>query len=332
MSQLWIQLLEYARWTPSPHNLQPWKLKILSETESELYYDSKRLLPITDPTGRFCILGLGMFVDSLRIAASSKKYDLEVEYEKQPFDYNSKVPVLFAKLYLKPSNHNEILNPEIIKNRRTSRLPYNNKPISEDLISLFKNETSKFGNSFFASSDQEMVDWIVKLNRDTLFYDLGDKNSRTEIGALLRFSNSEANSKKDGLWSYCFHIPGWFMKVFFNYEKFFELPLIKQLLLAYYENTMRGTRTVAWIQAPFINFDDFINAGYAFNRVWLKMAENDVYLHPFGSVITNPNAHEKLKEKFSIDESKEMVWILLRIGYSEIPPRSLRLDIEDILL
>jgi hypothetical protein len=95
---------------------------------------------------------------------------------------------------------------------------------------------------------------------------------------------------------------------------------------------MRGTRTVAWIQAPFKSFDDFINAGYAFNRVWLKMAENDVYLHPFGSVITNPNAHDKLREKFSIDESKELVWILLRIGYSEIPPRSLRLDLEDILI
>ena len=62
------------------------------------------------------------------------------------------------------------------------------------------------------------------------------------------------------------------------------------------------------------------------------MAEQNVYLHPFGSVITNPNAHEQLKEKFSVDENKEMMWILLRIGYSEIPPRSLRLDTEEIIL
>jgi hypothetical protein len=55
-------------------------------------------------------------------------------------------------------------------------------------------------------------------------------------------------------------------------------------------------------------------------------------MHPFGSVITNPNAHNKMKEKFKLDESKEMVWLILRLGYSNIPPRSLRLDIEDILI
>jgi hypothetical protein len=62
------------------------------------------------------------------------------------------------------------------------------------------------------------------------------------------------------------------------------------------------------------------------------MAEQNVYLHPFGSVITNPNAHERLKEKFHINESNEKMWILLRVGYSDTPPRSLRLDTEEIIL
>jgi hypothetical protein len=62
------------------------------------------------------------------------------------------------------------------------------------------------------------------------------------------------------------------------------------------------------------------------------MQDLNLYLHPFGSVITNPNAHDRLREKFKLNEEKEMVWLLLRVGYSEEPPRSLRLDVDDILI
>ena len=48
----WAELVDYARWSPSPHNVQPWKLRVLSDTEARLYYDPARLLRHTDPTCR----------------------------------------------------------------------------------------------------------------------------------------------------------------------------------------------------------------------------------------------------------------------------------------
>ena len=332
MQNIWVELLDYARWTPTPHNVQSWKVKIISDSHAELFYEPKRLLPVTDPAGAFCTIGLAMFVDTLKLAANKHKLDINVTYEKKPFDFNSPSPVLFAKLELIPTTKVENLDRELIKNRRTSRLPYKNQAVSEELIKKFQAETEVFGHHFNASSNEEMVNWVMDLNKETLFYDLGEDQARKEIGALLRYTNKQAEATKDGLWSYCFNIPGWFMKIFFDYEKFFELPVVKQILLSFYGRTMRGTKTVAWMQGPFRKFDDYINAGYAFNRLWLKMAEQNVYLHPFGSVITNPNAHLRLKEKFKVDEEKELLWLLLRIGYSEVPPRSLRLDINDILI
>jgi len=332
MGNIWFELLEYARWTPSPHNVQAWKLKIISETEADLYYEPKRLLPVTDPTGCFSVIGFAMFVDSLSLAANSKSLKVEAKYQKEDFDFKSPTPVLFANLRLVPTSEKESLDKELIKSRRTSRLPYNNVPVSEELIKLFQAEAEKFGNHLKTSSDPEMVKWVMDLNAETLFYDMGDEHARKEIGALLRYTDEEAKKQKDGLWSYCFHIPGWFMKIFFNYEKFFELPIIKDILISYYKSTMKGTRTVAWIEGPFNDFDDLINAGYAFNRLWLKMAEQNVYLHPFGSVITNPNAHKRLDEKFKFKNDQDMMWLLLRIGFSEVPPRSLRLESEEIIL
>jgi len=332
MENIWFSLLQYARWTPSPHNVQAWKLKIISDSSAELYYDPKRLLPVTDPTGCFSVMGFAMFVDSLNIASSKYGKEIQVEYEKKPFDFTSKDLILFAQLTLNDRKTPEEFSPELIKERRTSRLPYNNVPVPEKEIDILQKIGEKYGQHFFTSSEEGMVKWIMDLNRDTLFYDMGDEHARKEIGNLLRYNESLAREKKDGLWSYCFHIPGWFMKLFFDYEKFFELPIIKHILLAYYETTMKGTRTVAWIQGPFKTFDDYINAGLALNRIWLKMQDLNLYLHPFGSVITNPNAHERLREKFKLDEEKEMVWLLLRVGYSEEPPRSLRLDVDDILI
>ena len=332
MNSLWITLIDYAKWTPSPHNVQAWKIKVLSDTQAELYYDPKRLLPVTDPTGCFSIMGFSMFIDTLDLVATKYNQKVIASYIKKPFDFNSKSPVLFANLELVPNSEINNFDINLIKTRRTSRLPYLDKNISPEILKEFESETLKFNQKFFASSSPEMVEWIMDLNKHTLLYDMGDEKTRKEIGALLRYNNQEAEKFKDGLWSYCMNMPGWFMKMFFNHQKFFTLPIIKDILLFFYGTTMSGTKTVAWIQGPFNTFDDYINCGYALNRLWLCMAKHDIYMHPFGSVITNPNAHNKMKEKFKLDESKEMVWLILRLGYSNIPPRSLRLDIEDILI
>src|SRR4051812_44991425 len=50
---LWREGLAYARWTPSPHNIQSWRLRLISPEHAEVYYDPRRLLPKTDPTSAF---------------------------------------------------------------------------------------------------------------------------------------------------------------------------------------------------------------------------------------------------------------------------------------
>lgn len=56
----WKELVDYARWCPSVHNLQPHKTKIISETEAELYYDPAGLLQIGDPSAIFATAAIGI--------------------------------------------------------------------------------------------------------------------------------------------------------------------------------------------------------------------------------------------------------------------------------
>ncbi|MBD0333527.1 MAG: hypothetical protein ICV66_12825 [Chitinophagaceae bacterium] len=74
--KIWIDLIDYARWCPSPHNVQPWKMKIISATEAHLYYDPSRVPFVVDSHTSFTTVGMGMFVECLNIAANSVAYKI----------------------------------------------------------------------------------------------------------------------------------------------------------------------------------------------------------------------------------------------------------------
>src|SRR5215467_3483677 len=56
----WTELVDWARWCPTVHNLQPHKIRVISETEAELLYDPKRLLPVGDPDSIFVTVAMGI--------------------------------------------------------------------------------------------------------------------------------------------------------------------------------------------------------------------------------------------------------------------------------
>src|SRR2546426_9373595 len=59
---VWVTLLETAIHSPSPHNVQPWRVRVRNDHEADLLIDSTRTLPKEDPTGSFIILTMGMFI------------------------------------------------------------------------------------------------------------------------------------------------------------------------------------------------------------------------------------------------------------------------------
>ena len=56
---VWETLLETAIHAPSPHNVQPWRVRILSEDRADLLIEKRRTLPKEDTTGSFIILTMG---------------------------------------------------------------------------------------------------------------------------------------------------------------------------------------------------------------------------------------------------------------------------------
>ena len=69
-----MRALSYAILAPNPHNRQPWLVDLRTEGELTLYCDNERLLPVTDPESRQIVIGLGCFLELLRMAAAEDGY------------------------------------------------------------------------------------------------------------------------------------------------------------------------------------------------------------------------------------------------------------------
>jgi hypothetical protein len=329
---VWTDLVDVARYAPSPHNIQPWRLRVASEYEAELLYEPRRLLHETDPSGRFVTVGLGIFVETLSVAAAQLRLVVRVELLGEPPAGRDGPPARFAHLTLIPGDRAEAFAPELIQDRRTSRVAYDGQPVDAHVLAELEAIASAHGQRLVTSSEPELVRFVLELNRQALFFDMTDPSARAEVGSWLRFSERQARRTGDGFAPACLGFPGWLLYAFFHWRAAFDLPGIRQLVRASYLRTMHGTATVAWLYAPFESVDDWFEAGRTLCRLWLAMTARGIYMHPFGSIVTNAAANANLKQCIGEDPSGELLWLIMRLGTGRVPPRSLRLTVDDLVL
>src|ERR671930_1204620 len=124
----WTDLIDLARWAPSPHNIQTWKVRPLSDRRAELLYDPERTLPATDPGGAFTKAGLGVFAEILAVAAAATGRSLEIDWTAFELDSRAPAPGRVASLRLTDGG-SDSLDASLIPRRRTSRLPYDGRPV-----------------------------------------------------------------------------------------------------------------------------------------------------------------------------------------------------------
>jgi hypothetical protein len=297
---------------------------VRSDSTADLHCPPDRLLRTTDPESLFTAVGVGCFVESLAVASAARGSRLEVEATgAEPGALDP-----FARLTLRPGA-TDALGPGLLQRRRTSRLPYDGTPVEPGLLAELASIAAAYGHEWHATSDPETVEWIVDLNRDTLFLDLSDDAARAEVGHWLRFSEAEAGKRRDGFSPAALGFPGWLLRLFFQRHRLLELPVLEQSAHGLYRRTMRGTRTVAWLRGPFSTTTEALAAGRMLMRLWLTMTRDRVHLHPFGSIVTNDVANARLQARLGAADGT--LWLVMRLGRSGEPPRSLRLDVDELL-
>jgi hypothetical protein len=327
----WTRLVERAAWAPSPHNTQPWLVHPLSADEAELYVPVERTLPHTDRDGAFMTSALGIFVEALDVAAAAEDLAISAEPLFPNLGAGADPRSLFARLHVAARTEPPRYSVDLLERRRTARGRFDRRPPAEGALASLAAIAADAGHEARFTSERELVDWVVGLNADTLFYDLDDDVIRGEIGRWVRGSNREARGRRDGFSPACLGVPGALVSLFFFHHRLFASRATRGLTRRFFLWTTRGTATVGWLQGPWTSPQDHYEAGRMFMRFWLELTQHGLYLQPFGSVITNPTAHAQMAERLQVDEKRAEVWLLLRIGYCPPPPRSLRRRVADVL-
>lgn len=191
--------LSYAILAPNPHNRQPWLVDLKSGTEAVLYCEPERRLPVTDPFDRQITIGLGCFLELLRIAAAEQGYSAEITPfpDGQPEPRLDTRPVAHVKL-IKGQAEADPLFAHIPK-RRSNKDPYDSAralPIAD--VARIK---AAAGAALSADTivDQARVAKLRDLTWHAFEREMRTPAALKESIDLMRIGRAEIEANPDGI-------------------------------------------------------------------------------------------------------------------------------------
>ncbi|MBP6942722.1 MAG: hypothetical protein KBB55_01615 [Candidatus Buchananbacteria bacterium] len=319
--------LELVNRYPSPHNGQPIKLKMIGDRDFELYFQRERGLQATEVSYIFSFVSMGVFVKHMEFSAHALghnfSYSLTLPSEK---DLPGQGLIQFAKGSLTwNTGQKDATIHEALLFRQTSRQKYTAPPHADLIHALSSPLDNGMEISWLTEQKSQQAIW---LNQKAVFDDMFDEPVRQELNHWLRYSQKEKEIKRDGLSYDCMQINGTALHYVVNHPYILRLPIIKQLLKYYYLRTMKDQSRVCYALAPFKTEMDSFNVGLNIMNIWERVSEARQYLHPFGTIMTNQEAHSDFLKLAGItNESRAAHYLvfIFRVGTSTKPVQSLRI-------
>jgi hypothetical protein len=333
---VWTTLLESAIHAPSPHNVQPWRVRILNESEADLLIDSNRTLPKEDPTGSFIVLTMGMFIEALRLLAASKGLRLEHRTYHEPSWYALEISetreqtfLPFARLNITSDSHvSSAFDPAIFLKRRTCRISLKPEPIPEEISNKLMALARDWDQRYESITDRSVIERILEKNTEALFEDLNNRDYHDEIVEWFRFSDKAAKATLDGLDYRCMNTSRGAYWLSARFPRLLLLPVARRILARVYRSQLGLVPTIGMLAGEFWAAESAFKTGSFLMQFWLETARQNLYLHPYGNLVTNKRAASWLLEETGVPD----IWLIFKIGYSTEPPKSYRRPVGDILL
>jgi hypothetical protein len=372
---IWKTLLEIAIHAPSPHNVQPWRVRILSDDRADLLIEKRRTLPKEDPTGSFIILTMGLFIEALRIVAANRSCELDYELYQAPSQFTPEhiaraegelLP--FARLSLTRRQEQEAgageegtlrevtgesstptglpgrgprppavpgkslleksYDDSLFLVRRTSRISLLPDPVPDDAIRALSSLARDWGHRYEQVTAPDTLERILDRNTDAVFEDLNVPAYHDEIVEWFRFTDRASQRTRDGLDYRCMNtsrLSFWFAA---RFPKLMQFPIARPILRDTYRKQLGLIPTIGMLAGPFWEPACAFETGRFLMHFWLELAKRNLYLHPYGNLVTNKPAAEWCRETLGVSD----IWLIFKIGFSREPPKSYRRSVEEVLV
>jgi hypothetical protein len=195
-----MRALSWALLAPNPHNRQPWLADLSEDGVITLHADAARLLPQTDPFNRQITIGLGCFLELLRMAAAEDGYRADVT----PFPQGSSATALdqrpIARISLK-ADPAVVRDPlfALVPARRSNKEPFDvARPVAPEALTHLAaaaRNGARFGGSVATA---EITEWRA-LTREALRIEVETPHTYQESVDLFRIGHREVDANPDGI-------------------------------------------------------------------------------------------------------------------------------------
>ncbi len=311
------RLLSYALLAPSPHNLQPWMVRLDGEDALTLYCDLDRRLPATDPFDRQTVIGCGTFLEVLSIAAAHEGYAADIT----PFPEGEPTPRLDARpvAHVRLRANGAEPDPTFahVLTRVTNRNVYTDRVPDGDTLTAIVTAGAAHGAVVRATTDAERVAQL----RDHVWRGWMIENhtsaTHAESVAAMRLGKSEVEQHRDGI-----VFEGQFMEAakLVGYLDHKSLADPDSGLSKQGEEMWKAKADSAkgfvWLLHENTRADQ-LAAGRAYTRLTLKIAELGLAVHPWSHTLQEfPEMADLYREAHELMGEGRTVQMLVRLGYA----------------
>ncbi len=309
-------LVYYATLAANGHNTQPWKFA-LKDNAIEIHPDYSRRLPVVDPHDRELWISLGCALENLLVAARASGHAAEVTYP-------DRADFIHVQLTAETPQASPLF--DAIPLRQNTRSAYDGRLVkNEDLAQLRALQLEPGVALQFATNPTTMETFLE-------YVSLGNRAQYAEPAFVdelitwLRFNKKEALSSLDGLYSLCSgnpQVPRWLGQMF--------VAGTKPQQQADADAAKLRTSPVAVVVAS--ESDDkasWVRTGQVYERLALKMTSLNIK----SALLNQPVEVSSLRGQFqsAIGLGRSLPQLLVRFGYADAMPRSLRRPVEQVIV
>lgn len=348
-----LQILDRARWAPSPDNIQPWQFQILSETQADIILlpEDDHLLSINNTAN---LQSLGIFIETARLAATAMRYRIDIESIETP--PHIKAIRIIRLTIIKDANVPLDHLHSFIETRSVSRNHYQRTLITpEHKAALQKAVGEHFDILYFEGPQKnklQKIRWID--NKTRLSWHAVFKNyrrvvvlSKNPVTRYLPIHTLGLTFPARTLLKYV--LKDWYLFKFV--QQYLGGSLLGFFELEFLPNLFCGANILLIAKKIPKTEDDAINSGIAIQRFWLAATMCGILHQPsYSHIVMNAYAKKGIAdaphiEKLAKAQRKEwsrilgsdhavdkLVWAG-RIGYgTPRHVRSLRLPLKELIM
>lgn len=328
-----LRALSRAILAPNPHNRQPWLIELSGVDELTLYCDPGRLLLETDPFGRQIVIGLGCFLELLRMAAAEDGVRVEtIPFpDGEPGELPDDRPVARVRFAQSVTAPPDPLFQHVLM-RRSNKTPFNTeRPVHADVLTALRGMAVE-SVKIEVTSDLNRVDDLRDLTwRAHLIETRAPAKYRESID-LMRLGKAEINANPDGINIGGPALDPMITTGLLSREKLSDPNSDAfQYGLDMYRDIIFSAMAYVWVVTSGNSRADQLNAGRVWVRLNLAATALGVGLHPLSQALQEypemSGLHDEVHGMLEIG-SGNRIQMLGRLGYGSAVGPSPRWPLE----